>query len=208
MAQPVNTKEQSSISLNEEFFTLWKDFNQCMDNISSPDVQFKTCIESCYLLKKRVALANMFSSNEDIDDVNTNALKFGLLPFFLSELYTNRNEGKRTRSLRFSDEFGKILINHCDRWTLLSKAHRDIFERGTTEKLNAFQARTEMVDNLKLQKHIESQIDAMLKRNARHKQRNADTKWRLFTDDEDERTFWLNQFQIAILKTLKTLKLV
>merc|ERR1712001_406027 len=107
------------MTLNEEFFTLWKNYNKCIDDISTTDVKMKMCIESCYMLKKRVVIASLFSSNEEIDDINTEYLKFGLISHFLCELYTNRNEGKRTMSLKYSDEFGKIHINKCDNWTIL-----------------------------------------------------------------------------------------
>eukprot|EP00484_Ammonia_sp_Unknown_P020825 CAMPEP_0197028826 /NCGR_PEP_ID=MMETSP1384-20130603/8423_1 /TAXON_ID=29189 /ORGANISM="Ammonia sp." /LENGTH=448 /DNA_ID=CAMNT_0042457887 /DNA_START=8 /DNA_END=1354 /DNA_ORIENTATION=+ len=210
MAQPVYTQEQSSMSMNEEFFVLWKKYNKCIDNISTTDNEMKLCIESCYMLKKRVAKAALFSLNEDIDDINTEYLKFGLLSHFLSELYTNRNEGKRTLSLRYSDEMGKIFIHQCDNWTLLEKQHREIFERGfgddAKQKLNPFQARTEEVQNFKLQKRIKHKIDQLLKKDSYNKHQNAETKWKLFAEDDDERDFWLQQYQIAILKTLKTLK--
>eukprot|EP01084_Bolivina_argentea_P134390 237061_1 len=203
-------KSQESATLNEEFFTVWRDYNQCIDNVSTTDIEMKTCIESCYMLKKRVVMASLFSSNEDIDDINTEYLKFGLIPHFLSELYTNRNEGKRTTSLRYSDEFGKIFIHQCDRWTILKKEHREIFDRGfgndKSQKLNPFQARTEEVENFKLQGQIKAKIDTLLKKETHFKLQNQDTKWRLFSEDEDNREFWLNQYQIAVLKTIKTLK--
>jgi len=170
----------------------------------------KIAIEQCYMLQKRAQTLSLFSSNEDIDDINTDTLKFGLILHFLSELYTNRNKGKRTLSLRYSNEFGKMFINQCDNWTVLSKAHRNIFERGygdeQKEKLNPFDARTEEVDNFKLQKQIQFKIDNLLKKKTHNQIQNEETKWKLFNDEEDERNFWLQQFQICILRTLKTLK--
>ena len=212
MSQSVFAKQQGAMSLNEEFFHLWKKYNKCVDDISTTDNEMKTCIEACYMLKKRVVSANLISSNEDLDDINTDTLKFGLLPHFLSELYTNRNEGKRTISLRYSDEMGKIFINQCDNWTILKKQHRQIFERGfgndQKEKLYPFAARTEHVENFKLQKQIKHRINVLLKKDTYNKQQNQENKWKLFNEDEDERQFWLEQYQIAILKTLKTLKLM
>eukprot|EP01084_Bolivina_argentea_P318553 552462_1 len=210
MSQTLYTKTQGSMSLNEEFFTLYKTYNKCIDDVSTTDTQMKMCIESCYMLKKRIVMLNLFSSNEDIDDINTDYLKFGLLSHFLSELYTNRNDGKRTQSLKYSDTFAKIFINQCDNWTILKKQHRNIFERGfgnnKNEKLNPFEARTEHVENFKLQQKIKNQINKLLKTASQNKKQNNQNKFRLFTDDDDERVFWLKQYQIAILKTLKTLK--
>ena len=211
MAQPLYTKDTSVMTLNEEFFHLYKLYNGCIDDIGTSDDKMRLCIESCYMLKKRVVMASLFSSNEDIDDINTEYLKFGLLPHLLCELYTNRNEGKRTRSLKLSDTFGKIFINQCNQWTILKKEHRDIFERGFGEdqkvKLNKFEARTEIVTNFKLQKKIKNQINKLLKKDSHNKQQNNENKWRIFNDEEDEREFWMQQYQISILKTLKTLKL-
>ena len=203
------TKDQGSMSLNEEFFNVWKTYNECIDDIGTTDTKMKMCIESCYMLKNRVDRATLFSSNEDIDDINTECLKFGLLPHFFSELYTNRNEGKRTKSLKLSDVFGKQFINQCDNWTILKKEHRDIFERGfgNDVKLNPFQARTEEVTNFKLQKKIKNHINKLLKKDSHNKQQNKENKWKIFNEEDDERQFWLQQYQIAILKTLKTLKL-
>lgn len=199
------------MTMNEEFFHLYKTYNQCIDDIGTSDEKMKLCIESCYMLKKRVSMASLFSSNEEIEDVNTGSLKFGLLSHFFCELYTNRNEGKRTKSLKLSDHFGKEFINQCDRWTILKKEHREIFERGFGEdqkvKLNPFQERTENVTNLKLQKKIKNQINKLLKKDSHNKHQNNENKWKIFNEEDDERQFWLQQYQIGILKTLKTLKL-
>merc|ERR1712228_7513 len=174
------------------------------------DIKMRTCIEHCYMLQKRAQILALFSSNEDIDDINTEYLKFGLIPHFLCELYTNRNKGKRTLSLKKSNEFGKIFMHQCDNWTILSKEHRAMFERGfgdeQKEKLNPFQARSEEVENFKLQKQIKHKMETLLKKDSRHKIQSRDTKWKLFNDEADERIFWLQQYQIAILRTLKTLK--
>merc|ERR1712228_200558 len=98
----------------------------------------------------------------------------------------------------------------CDNWTILSKEHRAMFERGfgdeQKEKLNPFQARSEEVENFKLQKQIKHKMETLLKKDSRHKIQSRDTKWKLFNDEADERIFWLQQYQIAILRTLKTLK--
>ena len=200
----------SENSLQEDFFTLWKKFKSIMDDIGAKDSEFKICIELIIMLEKAINKYHLISSNEEIDDIATEYLKFGLLSHFLSELYTNRSDGDRVKSLRLSNRFGKEFINKCDNWTILKKRERKIFERGfgndSEIKLNAFENRNEVVETYKLNKEQNNFINKLLKDKSYHKIQNKKNQWKLFNDEENERNYWLAQYDISIRKTLNTLK--
>lgn len=208
---------QSSEDLQEQFFDVWTKYKKIIDDISTKDNEFKICIELINMLLSSIIKKKMFSSNETIDDVNTENLKFGLLPHFLSELYTNRNIKNRISCLDLSDKYGKLFINQCEIWEILKKRERKIYDKlinnlnnknKEKEKINVFQQRTEIVETHKLNLEKEKYINDLIKKKSYLKKRNKDHNWKLFNEEEDERDYWLSLFQISIRNTIKTIKYI
>ncbi|ETO23179.1 hypothetical protein RFI_14005 [Reticulomyxa filosa] len=110
------------ISIHEDFYSFYKKYKKLDEVASAGDQAIIECIELLHLLEKRVAKEMIFSSGETIEDVHTVVLKFGLIPHYMSELYTIKNPPNRTRWLRLSDMYAKQFINQSHNWSILSVA--------------------------------------------------------------------------------------
>mmetsp|Transcript_56218 Transcript_56218/g.68750 ORF Transcript_56218/g.68750 Transcript_56218/m.68750 type:complete len:255 (-) Transcript_56218:21-785(-) len=198
-------------NIHEQFFDMYSKYKAIMDDISSNDNEFKICIELINMLLKSIVKQKIFSSNEEIDDINTEYLKFGLLPHFMAQLYTNFNSNDRLKVINLSDKYGKLFLNQCESWKILKKREQKIYDDLLDPdydkiKRNPFQQRTQIITTEKLNREAHNFINSLMKKNTFLKKQIKDNNFRLFNDDEDEREYWLSLYQISIRDTIKTIK--
>ena len=77
--------------------------------------ELKKVLNLCSILEKEVHSNGLFSSNEDFKEVKTEDLKYLLVPYYQSEIlqkYMENRDSKLDLSLKFYDEFFKVLDNY------------------------------------------------------------------------------------------------
>lgn len=107
-------------------------------------------------LHYRVQQCNLFSANEELDDVSTGDLKYALLPFFLGDLCLKITDDSRDAHLRASTRFYLTFLRQCANFKILSppdwrayeqiEAHVRKSQRGALDSSSSSSASSSSVD--------------------------------------------------------------
>lgn len=123
-------------SMNGDFFKLLAQFDKIISNYMTDEKHILPCINNFIVLCKTVDRADLFSNNEEFDEIQTDYLKFVLLHSMLSQLYSNRNPPNRVKWLNISNEYASLFLNRCDQWGILSKMDQYTFYSFKSKSLN------------------------------------------------------------------------
>lgn len=75
--------------------------------------QIKSAVKLLEDITQMVSIANLFSTNESIDEIATNDLKFLLLPFLLGNLTLKLSSSDRNNVVQTSDIYFRDYIQRC-----------------------------------------------------------------------------------------------
>eukprot|EP00298_Acanthocystis_sp_HF-20_P007301 c16927_g1_i1.p1 GENE.c16927_g1_i1~~c16927_g1_i1.p1 ORF type:complete len:364 (-),score=156.72 c16927_g1_i1:50-1141(-) len=156
----------------------------------------------------------IFSPNEVLEDINTESLKYLLIPYYLAELYSKEsNINERLKSIKESERLFNVFLCECENREIMSAEDRSAYVRETED---AGVMRQEKISRYKREKELQEKLKRILEteQRARLKQQNEDgydeSNLASTMDSEStEREFVLALIHIAIgrsLTNLKTLK--
>ncbi|CAG9460285.1 unnamed protein product [Pedinophyceae sp. YPF-701] len=186
---------------------------------SDPDTRSK--LDDAVALVKRcselVRKADLFSSNEDVDDVATAHLKYLLLSFFLGQLLaktTERDPAARSGALKQAGAILGLFLSQLQRMRLLPKVYaraagldEDADEgegAAGNDKKDPVQARNDKIARFKRSREIDSRLAAIEAKRAltRRPGDGDDAQDAPDLDEEDERDLWLLAIEGAVITTL------
>ena len=134
-------------------------------------------------IKNWISTADIFSKNEEEEDVNTECLQYFLVDYYHAELHLKGQENRR-ESLNFAEACFDDFLERLKMYRILSKAHEKMWKEPREP------SRDEKVAQFKEMKVIEKKIEVLTQRG------------------EDPRDLCLTLVQQAIAKTLGHLKFI
>ncbi|CDH49818.1 tor signaling pathway regulator [Lichtheimia corymbifera JMRC:FSU:9682] len=200
----------NNASLGELFISGQTILNELEDTtLASIDPEYQAKVHDALSRLERahdlVHQLSIFSSNELIDDMNPNDMRFLLIPVYLGDLtlkVTDRNQSRR-HILETAKNHFNTYMNACEEHQLLSGADLDAYKRSvdnssstSNRSLPPAQQRQQKIEMFKREKATEQRIRELRER------LNVDEN-----EDKDdiERDWVLALIQLHILKALQHL---
>jgi immunoglobulin-binding protein 1 len=150
-------------------------------------------------LDMAVRQASLFSSNETLEDFDTSALKYLLIPYYLGQLTMRKPDlRERVSNLNRALAFFNNFLMQLEKHRMLTSEDRNAFHREAP--LPAAQKRTEKIARAKEEQQVRKQIQEILKRKGNSSEEAEEAQSGV--DEETERTFWLARIRHAVLKAL------
>lgn len=170
MASPA----KDEICLGDIYEEIWKDYEkleESSENVSSENVQdiVKTAIDHCYKAIEKINQLELFSDNEDVEEVTTNELKYLLIPAFIG-YFTNKDTSEdRELIVKKCLDFNKNFLILCRQYSLTTFICKDQDKDGKSAiSLNSIDqlksdsvTRQQKIDRYKNQKKLEKQLQSL-----------------------------------------------
>ncbi|KAI8145108.1 TAP42-like protein [Fennellomyces sp. T-0311] len=150
-----------------------------------------------------VQVLAVFSSNEIVDDVNTEDLQYLLIPIFLGDLTLKVTDPnlKRRLILESAKNYFDTYLNMCEEYQLIRPEELRMYknkQENAPVRLSAGQQRQQKIDQFKREKAVENQIKELRTRLDESTKEQSD--W-----DDMERDLVLSTVQLYIIKALQHL---
>eukprot|EP00741_Cyanophora_paradoxa_P019356 tig00021127_g18684.t1 len=146
--------------------------------------------------------AALFSRNETMDDVQTNCIKFLLVPAILAELALKNNDRvRRVKTLERAKALYRRFLAHCDELGILEEADRKAFRRETEG--DASGVREEKIERFKRDRVAQQKLAELARRKGARAAEGAEGP-----DEELERELWTMLVQSACRKALDETRLI
>lgn len=163
-------------------------------NAAETQDQVKAALLLFLKVKQALASEGMISANEEIDDINTNALKYLLVPFYLGDLLLSIN-GVEGRLKRIHQAVGyfRTFLDSCEEAQIMTDD--DAIRYSTLGSLSAGNARPNRdakIAAYKRDKMVQDQIKMLLKKKAEMMKRGM-------TDEEAEEDDTEREYRLAVL---------
>jgi hypothetical protein len=195
--------EADEALLSNTFYQALKQFKQ-LDSGSIPalDPKYAPLVDNTIALFNKtinmVAQQSVFSSNEELDDIHTTSLKYLLIPYYLSGLYTKiQKREQRADALKKSLIMAKQFLNNCLHLNLVDKTETHSIEGVLHDSANKQaqvsdpnKLREEKIRRHKRDQELSAQLSALTE------------KLEYGLDEEQLREFTTTQLRLAVLQTL------
>ncbi|EGC32435.1 hypothetical protein DICPUDRAFT_155594 [Dictyostelium purpureum] len=166
------TNNSSSGSLHEltlfESFTMGQKHFIELDNssMSTSDPEFqkqaKQAIAHFITSSMNATKQQIFSKNEDLEDIRTDLLKYLLIPYYLAELYLKITGADRLKFLKTSKQKIQMFLEDCERLELIDKEDLEIINRdGKADPVNR---RNELISRNRRNKEIKTKLEYCIKK--------------------------------------------
>uniref|UniRef100_A0A8D8ZPP4 Immunoglobulin-binding protein 1 n=1 Tax=Cacopsylla melanoneura TaxID=428564 RepID=A0A8D8ZPP4_9HEMI len=115
-----SSSEATLSSLFDEALLEYEKISNCDLPTNSSDIQYKikkcmTMLEDC---TRMVSLANIFSTNEHVDEIATNNVKYFLLPILLGYLTLKVTHGDRLELIQTADIYFRDFLKRCKDYSI------------------------------------------------------------------------------------------
>ncbi|KAN0050049.1 hypothetical protein ACTA71_003149 [Dictyostelium dimigraforme] len=167
-----NTSTNNNNSIHD--FTLFESFtwgqkiyielDESSMSTSDPEYQkqVKSSITHFFTASMNVSKQQIFSKNEELEDIRTDSLKYLLIPYYLSELYLKITGSDRIKFLRTSKQKVLTFLQECERLKLIDKEDLEIVHReGKSDPVNR---RNELISRHKRNKEIKEKLAYTIKK--------------------------------------------
>ena len=195
-------------SLGDVYDNIWEYYEsleESSEDLSSENVQHKTkkAIDLCLDAIEKINKLNLFSSNEDIEEVTTNEIKFLLIPAFLGYFINKDISENRDLIVKKCQDSLKNFLILCHQYSLTtykckeeneedkSKKPQDPIELLKSDAVN----RQQKIERFKAKKLLESQLKSLY----------SDVK-KPHTDDETKREYFLKLIEKWISDSIESLE--
>jgi len=185
-------------------------------SLNSTDPQYQKQVTMCLNNFKSIALVlirnHVFSSNEELEDINTSALKLILVHYYIAELHLKLVDSERISNLKYAKGNLSSFLRQCEQLKLLHKddinsLHRDIPVDAKTkreEKIN--RARRDKEINSKLQEILQKKKESMDKYQSGNITSSVVNEEE--TDEEEQRDFYILLIKTTATKALDSIDTV
>jgi len=183
-------------SVSEKFDKIIKMCLGFEDCIKNEDKYFLECLKMFEELVQAIQRENLFSPNEEINDIDPKHLKYLLVPYYQAETLFRLMDDRKKRiqsSKNFYDEFMKLV----DHYELLEDTTKKAWkmsihpeEARDMPKLSANDDRNAKIEEFKKKKVLELKIEKL-----------KDSE-----EDADIKEFWMNMIHMAIMKSISAFK--
>ena len=143
-----------------EAFTSAEQLLTSLQENKSNDALRQDTLAALERARQSIAAADLVSDNEELDEVQTNVLKFFLVEFYLSNVHQEwsvNDPQERKRHLVLSIGCGEQFLFKMDQLGLLSELQRKLL-RNKDLMLSAQEARAHKIENFKRRKELEAKI--------------------------------------------------
>ncbi|KAN0032135.1 hypothetical protein ACTFIV_006011 [Dictyostelium citrinum] len=167
-----NNNNNNSNSIHD--FTLFESFtwgqkiyielDESPMSTSDPEYQkqVKSSITHFFTASMNVSKQQIFSKNEELEDIRTDSLKYLLIPYYLSELYLKITGSDRIKFLRTSKQKVLTFLQECERLKLIDKEDLEIVHReGKSDPVNR---RNELISRNKRNREIKDKLAYTVKK--------------------------------------------
>ncbi|XP_026681785.1 immunoglobulin-binding protein 1-like [Diaphorina citri] len=115
-----SSSEKTLSSLFDEALLEYEKICNCDLPTNSSEIQYKikkcmTMLEDC---TRMVSMANIFSSNEHVDEIATNNVKYFLLPILLGYLTLKVTHGDRLELIQTADIYFRDFLKRCKAYSI------------------------------------------------------------------------------------------
>lgn len=169
-------------SLFDEALLEYENICNCVLPTNSSEIQYKikkcmTMLEDC---TRMVSLANIFSSNEHVDEIPTSNVKYFLLPILLGYLTLKVTHGDRLELIQTADIYFRDFLKRCKNYSITEVDVEDEKEDESTSTSNfesmippkrppfdigaMARTRAQKIASFKEQKDLESDIENLRKK--------------------------------------------
>uniref|UniRef100_A0A1B6DT47 Immunoglobulin-binding protein 1 n=1 Tax=Clastoptera arizonana TaxID=38151 RepID=A0A1B6DT47_9HEMI len=199
----VNQEEKKLSDLYDEAYSLYEEIQQTDQPTNSGIIQHKiqTAIKFLEGVTQRVSIANIFSTNENVEEVATCDLKFFLLPFLLGNLILKLSSKERNNIVQTADIYFRDFIQRCKDYSIVDI---DIPEPTESVEINNLAVAKQMNSpSLDLASAAKSRASKIQRYNEQKALLNEikELKKRLnsaSTDDEIRRKYYLTSIKSAV----------
>ncbi|PRP74758.1 hypothetical protein PROFUN_06619 [Planoprotostelium fungivorum] len=145
-------------------------------SISPPSEEYQNRVEAAIAALVNVGQysrsAQLFSTNETLEDVQTTHLRFILSEYYLGLLLLKRTTGDRQTNLKTAKKCLQIFLNQCEQYNLIHEEDKEIFHR---EKPQKDKLREEKIARYKREKEASRRLDELNRSNEKkeRQQRNG-----------------------------------
>lgn len=201
-----NTPELTLSECFKKGMDLMKKIENCDESSTSASYQerMKTAVEHFLLSQNKISMVNLFSRNEDLEEVHTNELKYFLVSAFLADLTSKLQTDRSNRldNIKLTMEYATDYLKLCKNYTIghftlinktlqslkdgnsdnisLKKDHKDISDQRQA-KIEKYKKEMEITHKLESMKNILDDENC---------------------DDETLRDFWITLIGKWILTTV------
>ena len=163
----------SSSNLSEIYENIWKNYKlleETEDNISSPKIQniVKNSNELCINAIEKINQLNLYSENEDIEEIPTNELKFLLVPAFLGYFYnkdTSENRGQIVKKCKDLYTNFLVLCYQYGLTTYKCKNDEELNDKKFSNPLDQLKSdaisRQQKIDHYKAKVQLEKELKSL-----------------------------------------------
>ncbi|XP_077298692.1 immunoglobulin binding protein Tap42 isoform X2 [Arctopsyche grandis] len=206
--EPSEPSEVSEEKLSDIFDKALANYNQllskrstCNDAELEPEV--RKCMEQFELATRLVSSAGVFSSNETLDDLTTESMKYLLLPAFLGHLALRIITGSRFEIVTISDVYFRDFIRRCKEYELTDiKVPGPNEDSKTNSSLEAqlssmMSCRDEKIKRFNMQKELGEKLCVL---EATTKSENV--------DESSKREYYFTLIKLNIILAIDELKFI
>lgn len=154
-------------------------------------------------IAQHVEKLGLFSSNEDLEELNTNQIKFMLVPFILGDLNKeDMDMNSRLESLKNALVNYRFFMSRAMVYKLGNNEDIAAYTRGSEVKLSPAEARTDKIERQKRISSLNNKVSALRKRIARFAEEDTEDDGIVGVDEEIHRALMLSLVDVCIAKVL------
>uniref|UniRef100_A0A0K8TNB6 Putative immunoglobulin-binding protein 1 n=1 Tax=Tabanus bromius TaxID=304241 RepID=A0A0K8TNB6_TABBR len=186
-------------SIFKEGYDLYNELEASTDPTNSREYQghVQKCIKLFEDSTRLVNIVQMFSSNELMDEIATDHLKYILLPFFLAQLHGKKQSGDRLGNLQIAEVYYKDFLKRCEEYGICKPISTNAVTgiSGTQDLVEAAKQRNDKIQEYKMKKELDEHIKLL---------KVAVEKSHV--EEETKREFYIKLIRSSILEAKNELK--
>eukprot|EP01080_Neovahlkampfia_damariscottae_P007515 gene7515-11839_t len=196
----ISTKKELSKLYNDSFELYFK-YEEEDPSEEGYDDKLKDLLNKFLRIDASVQQMKLFSSNEELEDINTEDIKYITTPYFIGNTLLKIKGKFRIKQIKNSINYFETFIESCKNMKIIEKGDMEYFEKMNGKKKNMSEERTEKIERFKNKKKIVDQVNAIKK-----KMKDNDDENLMEELEREYYTLLTNQFIKETIENLKFIK--